>query len=269
MLAVKLIVVVFIVVAAAFSAAYLLQDRLIFPRGIAGPALAARSAGVEQVWLDVDKRVRVEGWFIPGSRRSAASPGGAVVFFHGNAELIDHNAARLRQYVDEGLSVLLVEYRGYGRSGGTPSQRAIVEDSLAFLEWVAARPEVDASKIVYHGRSLGGGVAVQLAARRAPAALVLESTFTSVPDVARFPFAGLIIKHPFRSDRVVAALECPILYLHGANDTLIPKAHSERLAELSRNARIAILPGGHNDFPRNDAEFWKIVIPFVSRALAD
>lgn len=257
------------VMSAIGALAYFMQGSLIFPRGVAGSALAAAPSGVEQVWINIDDGARVEGWFIRGEGRSAESPGGAVVFFHGNAELIDSNSARMQSYVRAGVSVLLVEYRGYGRSDGRPSQRGIVEDSASFLDWLIARPEVNASRIVYHGRSLGGGVAVQLAARREPAAMVLESTFTSIPDVVGVPLVGLIVRHPFRSADVIGDLECPILLLHGADDTLIPKEHSEGLANLARDSRLVILPGGHNDFPRDETAFWDAVIPFVTRALAE
>ncbi len=265
----KILLLFLILYAAGLAVAYFAQDGMIFPVRFAGPSLPEPPAGVDLLSVETEKGERVEAWFIPGAGRSDDSPGPAVIFFHGNAELIDGNAARMRPYMDAGISVLLVEYRGYGRSAGRPSQTGIVADSVRFRELLIARPEVDTSKLIYHGRSLGGGIAVQLAARHEPAALVLESTFTSIPAmVKRFPLAGLVVRHPFRSDRVMPALACPVLLLHGEQDTLIPKSHSERLEALASDARLVLLEGGHNDFPRDEQAFWDTVIPFVQSAVS-
>jgi len=251
-------------IAGLYAIAFVMQGTMIFPRQATRAGVSSTPAGVEQVWIDAGDGVRVEGWYLRGEGRSADSPGTAVMFFHGNAELIDFNDRRMAPYVDAGIGVLLVEYRGYGRSGGTPTQRGIVADAVRFREWLDARTEVDPDRVVYHGRSLGGGVAAQLAARRAPAAMVLESTFTSVPDVAGVPLAGLIVRHPFRTAGVIGDLACPILFVHGTEDRIIPKEHSERLAGLARDGRVVMLAGGHNDFPRDEAVFWERVLAFVS-----
>jgi pimeloyl-ACP methyl ester carboxylesterase len=143
-----------------------------------------------------------------------------------------------------------MEYRGYGRSGGTPGQKTIVEDAVAFRELLGDRPEVDVERIAYHGRSIGGGVACALAAQRPPSAMILESTFSSLASMAkRYLLPSPLCRHPFRNDQVLAAFDGPVLLMHGTNDFIIPHHHSEKLHGLCADSTLLLLPGGHNDFP--------------------
>ncbi len=154
-------VAVYVLLAMALLA---LQRMMLFPRHAIPdpPDIASRMPGLVRVDVTHEDGVS-EGWLIPGRGVSAASPGPVVFHAHGNAELIDYAAPMLLQYVDWGVSVALVEYRGYGRSGGEPSEAGITADQVAFHDLVTARPEVDASRVVLHGRSLGGGAMGQLA----------------------------------------------------------------------------------------------------------
>lgn len=205
---------------------------------------------------------QVEAWYWP-AKSSVDSDAGvdekggprlapAVIFCHGNAELVDNGLGQAELYRQMGYAVLLPEYRGYGQSGGRPSQGSITEDLIAFRDRLAGTAGIDPARIVYHGRSIGGGFACALAARRPPAALVLESTFTSVASFTwGFGVPPVLCKNPLRNDRVVGKLDCPILLLHGRADTLVPCSHSEQLAALSRHATLALGDGEHNDFPRD------------------
>lgn len=236
----------------AYGVGCAFQDRLIFPREYANQHVRPVPPDVEALWLTAADGARVEAWFIPGARVTPTAPGPLLIFFHGNGELIDTNLAIADLYHPWGISVLLVEYRGYGRSGGAPSQSAIVADMQQWHDLVITRPDVDRARIVYHGRSLGGGVAAALSADRPPAALVLESTFTSLAALARS--RGLLeslCRHPFRTDRVLPHLDRPVLIFHGADDDLIPPAHARALHALTPNSRYVELPGHHNDFPQD------------------
>jgi len=232
--------------------AWTMQDRIVFPRHFIGPAPEGPlRAGVERLWLETAEGP-VEAWFVAGAGRSAESPGPAVVFFHGNAELIDHCLLVADFYKSLGISTLLAEYRGYGRSAGAPSQRAIIEDMSAWVDLLAARPEVDGSKIVYHGRSLGGGVAAALSEVRPPAAVVIESSFTSAAAMARARgLPGFLARHPFPSDRSLAALKKPVLILHGTQDEIIAVGHGRRLHARVPGSVFLEMEGGHLDFPRD------------------
>src|SRR5699024_1012438 len=142
-------------------------------------AAALQTPGLERLWIDSDEGA-VEAWFLPGDDVEPARPGPAILFTHGNAELIDHWPDALARYRRLGVSVVLPEYRGYGRSAGSPSEAAIAQDLRALHALLSADPRVDASRIVYHGRSLGGGAVCTLLDAHPPRALILESTFTSI-----------------------------------------------------------------------------------------
>ncbi|MHC4911148.1 MAG: alpha/beta hydrolase, partial [Planctomycetota bacterium] len=156
--------------------------------------------------------------------------------------------------------VLLIEYRGYGNCGGTPSERAIVADSLALIDLAAGRPEIDATRLVYHGRSIGGAIAAQVAARRAPWALILESTFTHAGWFAlRYGAPPFLVTSPFRTKSVLPLLTCPILLFHGTADSIIPVAHGRKLAKIQPAATLVEFDGAtHNDMPGpgNEREYW-------------
>jgi fermentation-respiration switch protein FrsA (DUF1100 family) len=251
------------------GAAFVIQEKFIFPRGhLVGAAKAgATPRGGESVWIDVGtpaKPIRVEAWYIPAAGASASNKAPAVIYFHGNGEIIDWCVDRTRGWRERGYSVMIPEFRGYGRSGGSPSQAAIVADAEKFYDLLAARPEVDSSRVVIHGRSLGGGVACQVAAARPFAALVLESTFTSAASFSwSLGVPPFLVRHPFHNDRVLPKLEGPILLMHGQSDTIIPPEHSRRLQQLARSSMRVELAGGHNDFPVSWSDYWSAVDAFL------
>lgn len=242
---------------------YVMQDSMLFPRELAGARLssAAVPTWVERVFIVAPTGERVEGWYVRAEEeRGQASLGAAVIFAHGNAELIDDQLELVQRYRERGVHVLLIEYRGYGDSQGKPSQAGIVRDAVAFYDWLALRPEVDREKIVLHGRSLGSGVVSQIARERKAAALVLESPFASVASFAwRYGAPSFLIKHPFRTDRVVGTLRCPMVILHSRHDEIVPYSHGETLHAIAPGSRLIEMAGGHNDVMMNQARYWEAV----------
>lgn len=235
-----------------------LQRMMLFPRHMIPdpPDVASRMPGLVRVDVSHTDGIS-EGWFIPGRGVSAAAPGPVVFHAHGNAELIDYAAPALLQYVEWGVSVALVEYRGYGRSGGEPSEAGITADQVAFHDLVTARPEVDPARVVLHGRSLGGGAMGQLAARRPPRAMVLESTFRSVTSMAkRFLLPAFLVRDPFDTEAVLRTLEVPLLLMHGDRDEVIPYEHGQALLAAARDARLVTYAAGHNDLPPVSGPYW-------------
>lgn len=207
-----------------------------------------------------------EGWLLPGRGVSPAAPGPVVFFAHGNGELIDYAAPGLAPYRERGISVALLEYRGYGRSGGEPSQAALLDDVERFYDAVVARPEVDGARALGHGRSLGGGVMCGLALRRPLRGLVLESTFRSVKVIVRrFLVPGLLVADPFDNEAAMAGFDRPVLVLHGTADQIIPFAHGERLAEVAADAELVAFESGHNDLPHG-ARYWQAIDRLIERA---
>jgi fermentation-respiration switch protein FrsA (DUF1100 family) len=234
-----------------------LETKMVYPREMTGPvtrdALIPRE--VERVWIDGWDGVRVEGWFLPSG---LDRPAPAVMFFHGNAELIDHNLELAEAYRERGVATLLVEYRGYGRSGGSPLQKDIVADSAKFYDWLATKPGVDPGRIMLHGRSLGSGVAAQVAAARPGAALILESPFVSVASFARqYGAPPFLVRNPYRTDKVLPTLTCPILILHSRQDEIVPFSHGEKLQTLAPGSRLVELSGDHNAALSEQEAYWR------------
>ena len=216
---------------------------------------------VEQVWYEPESGVRVEGWFVAGDERTGTEPGPAVLFIHGNNHVIDDDWQIHAPYVAAGYSYLAIELRGYGRSTGTPGEDAVIADSLWFYDWLAARPEVDAERIVLHGNSIGGAIAIALAAQREPVALILESTFHSLESL--FPRLGVpaaLCRFDFRSDLRLQDIEAPILAIHGTRDWIIPMKHSRRIVRDAQNATFVETSAGHMNY---DAE-WPAIKPFLA-----
>jgi fermentation-respiration switch protein FrsA (DUF1100 family) len=224
-----------------------LQRTLMFPGSRATlPSEAVLGAGGRSVWLEHEGG-RTEAWFLPA--RGAAG-GSVLLYAHGNGELIDHWQGAWEPLRDAGLAILLVEYPGYGRSPGRPAEASIGAAMRAAYDWAVREPGIDAKRVVGHGRSLGGGAVCLLARDRELAALVLESTFTSVPDIARDRgFPGFVILERFESLPVVERFRGPILVLHGTQDGVIPVSHGERLHAAAPQSELHTLPCGHNDCP--------------------
>lgn len=224
-------------------------------------------AGVERLWIEPEPGVRVEAWHIVGRGRSESSPGPAVIVTHGNYECIDHGLYFADQFRDRGVSVLLVEYRGFGRSTGRPSQEAISADLAAFYDLLAARPDVDRTRIVAYGRSLGGAAAAQLAAQRPVAAVILESAFSSMDSMAaRYLAPSSLVRDHWRTDDVLPRLGKPVLLIHGRRDATIPVSESRRLHALTPGSELVEYDGGHTDLAGGDAaKYWGAIGAFLKQ----
>jgi fermentation-respiration switch protein FrsA (DUF1100 family) len=257
---VSLLAVAAVCVALWWALAFVAQRALLFPRSAiqAGAAPDLERLGAERLWLESDGG-RSEAWLLPA--RTGGAPGPLIVYAHGNGELIDHWAEAFEPARALGVSALLVEYPGYGRSAGTPSEASIRAALVAAYDRAAARGDVDVRRIVGWGRSLGGGAVCALAHERRLAALVLESTFTSVRSMAAgFFVPGFLVRDPFDNLALVRGFERPLLLLHGERDEVVAVAHAYSLHAASRGAELQLLPCGHNDCARP----WDAVLGFLA-----
>ncbi len=244
-----------------------LERAMLFPRPFAPPEDVAGSIdGLERWWRDIPGG-RVEAWFIPAPTASAEHPGPLVMYAHGNGGTIDHVAPTILPYLQLGISVLLPEYRGHGRSDGRPGQRAITEDLSVFLDRAKVRPEVDHERVLFHGRSLGGGAVCSVARSYPPDALLLESTFTGVGRRAREIAGplGWLVRNPLDSQAWVEGFDGPVLVIHGEGDEVIPHRHGATLATAAPHGRLVTRQAGHNDLPRDQA-YWAEIRALLDRA---
>ncbi|MEQ8456614.1 MAG: alpha/beta hydrolase [Sandaracinaceae bacterium] len=237
------------------------RDALFHPERTQPRPELAETEGLERWWLDVEGG-EVECWFLPGP--ADAGPGPAVVVAHGNAELIEDWLPRVAPYREMGLSVLLPEYRSYGRSGGTPGEAAILGDFAHFYDRMVDRPEVDPTRVVFHGYSLGGGVLGALSDRRRARALILESTFTNVADVASHYMAPMgAITDRFDTRAVLSRGSTPVLLMHGVDDAVIPFRHAVELDRVAWDSRLVAFDAGHDDLPRGEV-YWRTIRAFLT-----
>lgn len=223
---------------------YVFQTSLIFPGG--GPVAGTPDVPYEDISAAVGNET-THGWFIP--REDAR---GVVLLSHGNGENVQSALAQARTFLDLGFSVLVYDYGGYGLSTGAPSEQRCYADIRAMWEWLTKTKGFQPNDIVLFGRSLGGGVATQLATETEPAALILESTFTSVADVARKSYwflpLDLLVRHRFDNLAKIGRVAAPILVVHSPDDTLIPIAHGRRLFDAATARKTFLeIRGGHND----------------------
>lgn len=200
----------------------------------------------EDVFLTTGDGVRIHGWYVP-----AEAERHVLLFFHGNAGNISHRLETLRIFNGLGLSVLIIDYRGYGRSDGTISERGSYADARAALDYVTGELNVPSERVIYFGRSLGSAVAIELATHQAPEALIAESVFPSVPDMARryYPLLPVRWLARFRYDSVprVASLACPKLFIHSRGDDVMPFALAERLVAVAAEPKTFLeIQGDHN-----------------------
>ena len=259
----KILLSVFLVYTLYCLFVFATQRRVLFPAaGIPGGARDESVASLEKLALDTSFG-KIEAWFLPAAGERGA-PAPVIVFAHGNGELIDFWPEAFRGFNLLGIGALLVEYPGYGRSEGLPSQASITETFLAAYDAVIERSDVDASRVVLMGRSLGGGAICTLAARRPSAALILMSTFTSVRPFARAFFApGFLVRDPFDNLAVARSYPGPILVIHGENDRVIPYEHGVILSRAQARAKMIAFPAGHNDCPPDWNAFPGVVAAFL------
>jgi hypothetical protein len=206
----------------------------------------------EEVWFHAADGTRLHGWLVPHPRARRA-----IVYCHGNGEQVADNvevAARLRDRLQ--ASVFLFDYRGYGHSDGKPDEAGLIADGLAAQQWLAGKMGLPPDHLIVMGRSIGGGVAVAMAAEQGAQALVLESAFSRLVDVAAYHYrwlpVRLLMRNRFDSMRRIEDYQGPLFQAHGTADRIVPMELGRKLYEAapSKNKRLLEFPGGdHNDEP--------------------
>ncbi|HIJ57091.1 MAG TPA: alpha/beta hydrolase [Deltaproteobacteria bacterium] len=244
---------------------FVMQRVMLFPRGMIGLPSGAppKIKGMEILWLNT-KYGKVESWYLPPVRKTDDPPAPVVIFAHGNGELIDFWPQELNRFNEMGIGLLLVEYPGYGRSEGKPSEASISETFLAAYDLISKRSDIDSERVILLGRSLGGGAVCIIAANRPSAAMILMSSFTSVTAFApRYLAPKFLVRDPFDNLSVVKSYPNPILIIHGNRDEVIPYSHGRTLYKAAKSAKMITYQSGHNDCPPDWNVFWEDVESFL------
>ncbi len=231
---------------------FLFQSRLIYYPNFPSRAVTITPDRVglayESLEIVTEDGVRLHGWFIPADRQAR----GVLLFFHGNAGNISHRLDSLEIFFALGLDVLVFDYRGYGRSEGKVSEQGTYLDADAAWRYLTERRRVPADRVVLFGRSLGAAVAAHLATKHTPRALIMESSFTSAPDLASqyyriFPVRWLA-RFQYGAKAYLSSVRCPVLIVHSRDDEIIPFQHGQALFAAANEPKAFLeLRGGHNE----------------------
>jgi len=229
---------------------YFMQGRMVYLAEVPGRTLTMTPADVGLTYQDVSIEttdgVTLHGWFIAGQSSQV------LLFFHGNAGNISHRLDSIWQFQSLGLSILIIDYRGYGQSAGRTTEMGMYRDADAAWRYLIESRGIVANDIVIFGRSLGGSVASRLASENQPLALIVESSFTSIPDIAQDLYPWLPARWLSRLNHAtreyVRDVRCPILVIHSRDDEIIPFRHGETIFASANEPRTLLtLRGGHND----------------------
>jgi fermentation-respiration switch protein FrsA (DUF1100 family) len=227
---------------------FLFQARLVFfPTRAYQSTPAVAGLDFDQVFFETEDGLTLSGWFVPADQAE-----NVVLFFHGNAGNISHRIESIAQFHRLGSSVFIIDYRGYGQSEGSPSEEGIYRDAAAAWRYLVEEQLIAPERIVIFGRSLGGGAATWLAANQSPQALILESTFTSIPDIGaqRFPFLPVrqLSRIRFNSLARLPSITVPVLIIHSPDDRVIPYDHGQQLFQAANEPkRFLQIRGDHNE----------------------
>ena len=251
-----IVVIAVIIVLTMVLLAFIFQRKLIYYPNINPPqTLLAQAEGMKEVTLHTADKLRLLAWYKPAQQNLAT-----IVYLHGNAGNIEHRLPIARAFLKQGYGVLLVEYRGFGGNPGSPTEKGLYSDAQAAFAFLH-QSNIASSAIILYGESLGSGVAVEMATRHKVCALILQSPYTSLPEVARWHYPWIWVKPTDRFSSIdkIASLQAPLLIAHGEKDQTVPYAQGHRLYKKAQQPKQML------SYPNlGHANMWK---PFYYQAL--
>jgi uncharacterized protein len=262
------IVLTLVTITALLVLLWAAQRRLMyFPVGAVPPLASLGLSDVQAVTFDTADGLRLNGWFfaIPRSRDT-------LVVFNGNAGNRAYRVPLATALVRRGFQVLLFDYRGFGENPGSATERGLAQDARAAREYLAGRGDVDATRLIYFGESLGTAVAVELATEHPPSVLILRSPFTSMADVGQYHYPWLpvraLIRDRYDTLERISRVKAPLLVIAGERDSIVPFDQSRRVYDSAVSERKKFLPiprADHNDDELFDGD---VMIEEITRFLA-
>jgi len=231
-----------------FTFLYFFQSRLIyFPERTFFTTPDILQLSHEDIYFNTSDNIRLFAWYIP-----AAHATDVLIFCHGNAGNISHRMESIKIFHELGLNVFIFDYRGYGRSEGKPSEQGTYRDAEAAWNFLVSEKGVNPKNIFIFGRSLGGAIASWLAKQHTPRALIIESAFTSVVDVAAKFYPLFPVNHFLRfkypTKEFIEKIDCPVLIIHSRDDEIIPFQFGQELYQIANEPKQFLeIHGSHND----------------------
>jgi len=201
----------------------------------------------EDIFLNASDRVKIHGWFVPAENAYAT-----VLYFHGNAGNVSHRVEIARMFYDKGINFFIIDYRGFGKSSGTPAEEGTYLDGIAAYNYLTEERKIPPEQVIIYGKSLGVAIAVDTAIKVKAGLLICESGFTSTKDMAKdmFKFIPLWLFTGQKYDTLskIDKVSIPKLIIHSQNDEIVPFSHGKRLFEKANEPKeFYVMRGGHND----------------------
>ena len=219
----------------------------------------------EEVFITCDDGCTINGLFVPGSEKKPT-----VLIFHGNAGNITHRGFLLRGFNTLGYSALLIDYHGFGKSEGAPSEKNLYRDGKAALKWITEEKNRRPEDIILFGKSLGSGVAVELATQYSFKGLMLESSFTSLVSVARshFPYncfpVSLMLMDTYDNSTKISKIDSPVFIRHGTEDTIVDKREGEKLFEQATMPKeLYFIEGADHNNMHLHPSYWTTIAAWL------
>ena len=248
----KIILAILVIYLAVNAYMYLFQRSLLYLP--AKEMMEPRHYGLykmQEVTLTTKDGVNITAWYAPAQHNAHT-----MLYLHGNAGNLGDRTEKITDFLDQGFGMLVISWRGFGTSGGSPTEEGLYNDARAGLKFLKDN-DISLKKTILYGESLGSGVAVQMATEVKPKALVLEAPYTSIADRAAnlYPYlpVRLLLKDKFDSLSKIKNVNTPLLVFHGYLDDVMPIGHSRRLMEAASEPKEARFfeHVGHTDFNYN------------------
>ncbi|MCX7927629.1 MAG: alpha/beta hydrolase [Candidatus Omnitrophica bacterium] len=206
-----------------------------------------RGLNYEDIFFKTQDGLILNGWFIPAQNQDIV-----VLYFHGNAGNISHRIEVAKLFNERNFSFFIFDYRGFGRSQGSPSELGTYLDAIAAYEYLVKTKRIPPEKIVLYGKSLGAAVAIDLASKVKAGALISESGFSSIvnlaKDIYKFIPLWLFVTQKYDSLKKVGTITMPKLFIHSKNDEIVPFKHAQMLFTAAKEPKeLYVMQGGHND----------------------
>ncbi len=209
----------------------------------------------EEISFSTEDGENITGWFVPAKQGETAP---TILFCHGNGGNISGRIESIATFHKLGCNVLIFDYRGYGASSGKPTEKGTYTDAYTAWKYLTSEKNIPSSRIIIFGRSLGGSIATWLAEKVNPMALVIESSFTSAPDMAAkmFPLlpARLLCRYKYNTISMIKNVKCPVLIAHSVEDEMIPFTHGRKLFEAANEPKRFIEMKGNHNYGGLDAD---------------
>ncbi len=243
---------VLVTVLCCFAAIFFLVKHLehtavFFPGKVISTTPAHAGLSYEDLSITTSDGIKINTWLVKAPVGNAST----IIFAHGNAGTMSERVMKIKFFHDLGFNVLIFDYRGYGKSQGRPTEGGVYKDAQAVYDYLQTRTDIDRSRIIAYGASLGGVVAIDLASKRKVAGLVVESSITSAYDMARRLYPSLpswMMSVKFDSLFKVGKITVPKLFLHSRQDEVVPFSMGHKLYEAAAQPKSFIeISGGHND----------------------